>query len=80
MFDDFKNRLSCRLKARNEEGDIIEVQFFSQYRPEEHEKKTLDIWTYDLIRLEDYPQPIRFLRGNESLIHPITGKKYTMMY
>ncbi|QNH52462.1 hypothetical protein HWI77_06950 [Acinetobacter venetianus] len=80
MYEDFKNRFSSSLKAIDDEENLIEVQFFSQYRPEEHEKKTLDIWTYDLIRLEDYPQPIRFLWGSESFIHPITGKKYTMMY
>lgn len=80
MFDDFKNRFSCRLKAQNEEGDIIEVQFFSQYRPEEHEKKILDIWTYDLIRLEDYPQPIRFLWGTESFLHPVSKKEYSIIY
>ncbi|MCH7329547.1 hypothetical protein [Acinetobacter modestus] len=43
MYEYFKNRFSCSLKAIDKEGNMIEVQFFSQYRPEEHEKKTLDI-------------------------------------
>lgn len=51
MFDDFKNRYSRRLEARNQEGDLIEFQFFSQYKPEEHAQKIEDIWTYDLIHL-----------------------------
>ncbi|MCU4330631.1 hypothetical protein KTG55_12555 [Acinetobacter pittii] len=80
MFDDFKNRFSRRLKARNQEGNIIEIQFFSQYRPEEHAQKNEDIWTYDLIRLEDYPQPIRFLWGNQSFLHPVSKKEYSIIY
>jgi len=59
---------------------MIEVQFFSQYRPEEHEKKTLDIWTYDLIRLEDYDRPIKFLWGRKSFVHPVSEKEYTIIY
>ncbi|MFV5347919.1 hypothetical protein [uncultured Acinetobacter sp.] len=59
---------------------MIEVQFFSQYRPEEHEKKTLDIWTYDLIRLEDYDRPIKFLWGHKSFVNPVSKKEYTIIY
>ncbi|MEI2556449.1 hypothetical protein [Acinetobacter pittii] len=80
MFDDFKNRYSCRLKARNQERDLIEFQFFSQYKPEEHAQKIVDIWTYDLIRLEDYPQPIRFLWGNQSFLHSVSKKEYSIIY
>ncbi|WP_312049850.1 hypothetical protein [Acinetobacter courvalinii] len=69
MYENFKNRFSGSLKARDNEGNMIEVHFFSQYRPEEHEKKTLDIWTYELIRLETYDKPIRFLWGRNSFVH-----------
>ena len=80
MYEDFKNRFSCSLKALDEEGNSTEVQFFSQYRPEEHEKKTLDIWTYDLIRLKTYDKPIRFLWGRNSFVHPVSEKEYTVIY
>jgi len=80
MYEDFKNRFSRSLKALDDDGNMIEFRFFSQYRPEEHKEKTLDIWTYDLIRLEDYNKPIKFLWGNESFIHPVSGKKYEIIY
>lgn len=80
MYEDFKNRFSRSLKALDDEGNMIEVRFFSQYRPEEHKEKTLDIWTYDLIHLEDYDNPIKFLWDNESFIHPVSGKKYEIIY
>ncbi len=80
MFDDFKNRFSCSLQAIDSDGNKIEVQFFSQYRPEEVQQKTLDIWTYDLIRFNDYSDPVRFKLGNKSFIHPISKKEYVVIY
>lgn len=77
MFEDFKNRFSCSLKAIDSDGNEIEVQFFSQYRPEEVHQKILDIWTYDLIRFNDYSDPVRFKLGNKSFIKPLAKVKTT---
>ncbi|CAM9314456.1 MULTISPECIES: hypothetical protein [Acinetobacter] len=80
MYEDFKNRYSCSLQAIDTEGHKIALQFFSHYRPEESKQKAIDIWAYDLICLDDYDKPIKFLWGNNSFIHPVSRKKYTIIY
>lgn len=80
MFEDFKNRYSCSLQAIDIDGHEIEIQFFSKHRPEESKQKAIDIWAYDVIRLENYDKPIKFLWGTESFIHPVSGKKYEIIY
>ncbi|WP_119025612.1 hypothetical protein [Acinetobacter soli] len=80
MYENFKNRYSCSLHAIDIDGYKIEIQFFSQYRPEEAKQKAMDTWTHDLIRLEGYDKPIKFLWGNKSFTHPISGKKYEVIY
>ncbi|MCH4247571.1 MAG: hypothetical protein LKF82_06995 [Acinetobacter populi] len=80
MYEDFKYRFSCSLQAVDIDGNKIEIQFFSQYRPEESEQKILDIWTYDLIRFDNYDRPIRFKWGNTSITHPLSNKVYTVIY
>ena len=54
MFEGFIPNYSCLLHARDLEGNIIEIHFFSKYTPEQAIEKSKDYWTYDLIRFEPY--------------------------
>ena len=80
MFEGFIPNYSCLLHARDLEGNIIEIHFFSKYTPEQAIEKSKDYWTYDLIRFIDFPTPQRFEWGKKTIVHPLDKKEYAVIY
>lgn len=80
MFEGFIPNYSCSLHARDVEGGVIEIQFFSQYTPGQVIEKVKDYWIYDLIKFSDFPTPQRFTWGNKKIFHPLTQKEYFVIY
>jgi len=80
MFEGFIPNYSCSLHVKDIEGNVIEIQFFSQYAPDQAIEKGKDYWTYDLIKFKDFPTPQRIEWGKKTIIHPHSKKEYVVIY
>ncbi|MFW1736528.1 hypothetical protein ACG94V_05630 [Acinetobacter sp. ULE_I001] len=80
MSDSFSPKYIRNLKARSPSGHLISITIFSEYRPEEVEKKTKAIWAINKLRLNEDNEVINFLDGRTTFFHPKTNEEYTVIY
>lgn len=78
MQENFKPRQVVSKKAKSQTGQIIDLTVFSEYRPDETDKKIKNIWAYDLLRIEPDNLVIKF-SGGESFTHPETKEMFTII-